>query len=454
MSSPVSTIRNVVRTPELRNKILFTLMIIALYRLGAQLPAPGVNLDAIQQLRDQADETTGGIFGYLNLFSGGGIGSLSFFALGILPYITSSIIIQILTVAIPKLEEWQAQGAPGQAKITQWTRYIAVILALIQSTGLVFLINRNPSGFFGADGIDLFPQGGPFRIGLAVLCMTVGTAVLMWMGEMISQKGIGNGMSLLIMASVVSGLPALGIQIHALKGIIGLVIALLLLIMLTAGIVFVEQGQRRIPVNFAKRVVGRRQYGGNNTYIPLKVNQAGVIPVIFASSLLQLPTLLSNLLPSSGDPLNENWGDKVRNFIDGNLYQPDNVGYVLVFGLLIVGFAYFYNSIAFDPIRRADELRKSGGFIPGIRPGPQTERHLSKILNRITLPGAIFLAVVALIPSAVLARSLGDGSTGGAANLLGFSGVSILIAVGVGLETMKQIDSQLMSRNYEGFLKG
>jgi preprotein translocase subunit SecY len=441
----LNTLKNVLRTPELRNKILFTLFIIVVYRLGVQVPAPGVNLDELQSLREQADESSGGIFGYLNLFSGGGLGNLSLFALGILPYITSSIIIQILTVAIPKLEEWQAQGATGQRKINQWTRYIAIVLALVQSTGIVFLISRNPEGFFGV-AVDLFPDTQPnwaFKVILAVLCMTVGTAVLMWMGELVDQKGIGNGMSLLIFASVVSSLPALAIQIQNLRGWFALVIALALLVFLIAGIVFVEQGQRRIPVNFAKRVVGRRQYGGNNSYIPLKVNQAGVIPVIFASSLLQLPTLLANVLPADG------WGQTVRDWLSRNLFSPDNLGYILVFGLLIVGFAYFYNSIAFDPVRRADELRKSGGFIPGIRPGPQTEKHLAKILNRITLPGAFFLAVVALIPSAALARALGAGSGGG----IGFSGVSILIAAGVSLETMKQIDSQLMSRNYEGFLK-
>lgn len=438
----MSTLRNVIRTPELRNKILFTLAMLALYRLGAQLPAPGVNLDAITQLSEETD-TIGGIFSYLSLF-GGGLGSLSFFALGILPYITSSIIIQILTVAIPKLEEWQAQGSVGQRKITQWTRYIAIILATVQSTGTVYLINSNSAGFYGTE-IDMFPDGGVFRIGLAVLCMVTGTAVLMWMGEMISQKGLGNGMSVLIFASVVSSLPALAQQIYRLKGVVGVAVALLLLLLLCAGIVFVEQGQRRIPVKFAKRVVGRRQYGGNNTYIPLKVNQAGVIPVIFASSLLQLPTLLSGVLPSNAD--GDSWGDSVRTFMNNNLYAADRLGYILVFGFLIVGFAYFYNTIAFDPIKRADELRKSGGFIPGIRPGPQTERHLAKILNRITLPGALFLAVVALIPSAALARSLGGNSN------IGFSGVSILIAVGVALEMMKQIDSQLMSRNYEGFLK-
>ncbi len=443
----MKTLKHVFATAELRNKILFTLAMIALYRLGAQIPSPGVNLDAITQLADSSgdDSPTGGIFGYLQLFSGGGLGSLSFFALGILPYITASIIIQILTVAIPKLEEWQSQGAVGQRKITQWTRYVSIVLALVQSTSFVFLISGNPDGFFGTSGIDLFPRNQDqwgLKVVLAVTCMTVGTAVVMWMGELITQKGIGNGMSLMIFASVVSGLPGIGLQIEVLKGWSGLVVALILLMGLTAGIVFVEQGQRRIPVNFAKRVVGRRQYGGNNTYIPLKVNQAGVIPVIFASSLLQLPSLLVGVLPADG------WGQDVRGFVSDNLYRPDNIGYILVFGLLIVGFAYFYNSIAFDPVRRADELRKSGGFIPGIRPGPQTERYLSKVLNRITLPGAIFLAVVALIPSAALSRALGDSGT-----QVGFSGVSILIAVGVALETMKQIDSHLLSQNYEGFLK-
>ena len=437
----MSTLRNVFRTPELRNKILFTLAMLALYRLGAQIPSPGVNLDAVQSLRESTEQS-GGIFSYLSVF-GGGLGTLSLFSLGILPYITSSIIIQILTVAIPKLEEWQASGSVGQRKITQWTRYIAIILALVQSTGTVFLINRNPEQFYGTP-IQMFPDGGAFRILLAVMCMVTGAAVLMWMGEMISQKGLGNGMSVLIFASVVSSLPGLVIQIKQLKGWVGVVVALALFLLLCAGIVFVEQGQRRIPVKFAKRVVGRKQYGGNNTYIPLKVNQAGVIPVIFASSLLQLPTLLVNVLPTNAT--GTSWGDSIRTFINENLFAADRLGYILVFGFLIVGFAYFYNTIAFDPVKRADELRKSGGFIPGIRPGPQTELHLGKILNRITLPGALFLALVALIPSAALARALGSSN-------IGFSGVSILIAVGVALEMMKQIDSQLMSRNYEGFLK-
>lgn len=446
----MKTLRNILQTSELRNKILFTLFIVIVYRLGVQIPAPGVSLDAIESLRAQADETTGGIFGYLNMFSGGGLRQLSLFSLGVLPYITASIIIQILTVAIPKLEQWQSQGAVGQRKINQWTRYVAIVLAIVQSTGIVFMIGRNPESFFGVD-VGLFPVWTFGRVVLAVTCMVVGTAVVMWLGELITQKGIGNGMSLIIMASVVSNMPELGIRIHAVRGWLFVVFAFALLAVLVAGIVFVEQGQRRIPVNFAKRVVGRRQYGGNNTYIPLKVNQAGVIPVIFASSLLQLPSFIVNVLPTSNDATNPNWGDDVRNFVQSNLYHPDNLGYILVFGALIVGFAYFYNAVAFDPARRADELRKSGGFIPGIRPGPQTERHLSKILNRITLPGAVFLAVVALIPSAALARLLSNGTGQGRA--VGFSGVSILIAAGVSLETMKQINSQLMAKNYDGFLK-
>ncbi len=437
----LDTIRHVIQAADLRNKILFTLFIVMLYRWGAQLPAPGVDLDAVQTLRDEASEA-GGIFNYLNLFSGGSLASLSLFSLGILPYITASIIMQILTVAIPKLEEWQSQGAVGQNKINQWTRYVTIVLALIQSSGFVYLAS---TGQALGNQINLFPQGG-FRLVLAVVCMTTGTALLMWMGELISERGIGNGMSILIFASVVAGLPALAQTIYTQKGVGWLIFSLVMLAVLCAGIVFVEQGQRRIPVQFAKRVVGRRMYGGNNTYIPLKVNQAGVIPVIFASSLLQLPTLLANLLPASAD--GEGWGDRVRSFLDSGLYRPDSLGYILVFGFLIVAFAYFYNSIAFDPARRADELRRSGGFIPGVRPGPQTETYLSKVLNRITLPGAVWLAGVAVIPTALLARLLGDQSLA----FVGFSGISILIGVGVSLEIMKQVDSQLMQRNYEGFL--
>ncbi|MEM7273495.1 MAG: preprotein translocase subunit SecY [Actinomycetota bacterium] len=445
----MQTLLNVLRTSELRNKILFTIFIIVLYRLGAQIPAPGVSLDGIKALTERADENQGGIFGYLTLFTGSG-GVLNLFGLGILPYITSSIVIQILTVAVPKLEEWQSQGAIGQRKITQWTRYITVVLALIQSASLTFLINRSPEQIFGYNP-GLFPDGSIGKMLMAIVCVTTGSALLMWMGELITEKGLGNGMSVLIFASVVAGLPIVGVQIFELRGWIWVAISIVLVLALVVGIVFIEQGQRRIPINFPKRVVGRKQYGGNKTYIPLKVNQAGVIPVIFASSLLQLPSLVATALPTSGNPLDPNWGDNVRQFIQNRLFTPTDPAYILVFGLLIVGFAYFYNAIAFDPARRADELRKSGGFITGVRPGPQTERHLSKILNRITLPGSLFLAAIALIPSAMLFQLLGGG--GNNVGLLGFSGISILIGVGVSLELMKQINSQLMARNYEGFLK-
>lgn len=445
----METFLNVVRTSELRNKILFTIFILFLYRLGAQIPAPGVSLDGIETLRNRAVENEGGVFGYLTLFTGSG-GVLNLFGLGILPYITSSIVIQILTVAVPKLEEWQSQGAVGQRKITQWTRYITMVLALVQSASLTFLIHRSPEQIFGYDP-GLFPNGAIGRMVLAVICVTTGVAILMWMGELISEKGLGNGMSVLIFASVVAGLPSLGVQINQVRGWVWLVIALLMLVLLCVGIVFIEQGQRRIPINFPKRVVGRKQYGGNKTYIPLKVNQAGVIPVIFASSLLQLPSLVATSLPTSGNPVDPNWGDRTREFIQNRLFTPTDPAYIIVFGMLIVGFAYFYNAIAFDPARRADELRKSGGFITGVRPGPQTERHLSKILNRITLPGSLFVAGIALIPSALLFSLLGGG--GQNIGLLGFSGISILIGVGVSLELMKQINSQLMARNYEGFLK-
>lgn len=440
----MSTLLNVIRTAELRNKILFTLFIIVIYRLGIQIPSPGVSLDGIENLRNQTDEAPGGIFGYLNLLTGGGLGQLSIFSLGILPYITASIIIQILTVAIPKLEEWQAQGAVGQRKITQWTRYVSIMLALVQSSGIVFIVHRSPEQFFGSDP-GLFPENSVLYGILAVSCITVGTAIVMWMGELVTQKGIGNGMSVLIFASVVASLPSLGFQIYNLKGWPWIGVSLVLLGLLCAGIVFVENGQRKIPVKFSKRVVGRKQTGGNSSFIPLKVNQAGVIPVIFASSLLQLPSLVANALPQEEGT----WTRSLRGFIEDNLFQPDNLGYILVFGLMIVGFSYFYNAIQFDPARRADDLRKQGGFIPPMRPGPETEKYLTRVLNRITFPGSLFLAIVALIPSAALARLLGSDVGRG----IGFSGVSILISVGVALELMKQVNNQLMARNYDGFLK-
>jgi preprotein translocase subunit SecY len=440
----LSSLWNMFRVADLRNKIVFTLAIIALYRFGSFVPAPGIDLDAVDQLRRQAEES-GGILGYLQLFSGAGLTNFAVFALGIMPYITSSIIMQILTVVIPKLEEWQQQGAIGQRKITQWTRYLTMAIAVLQSTALAFLFHNGGGGLLGGGGnptnIDVLPDFTAPNVLLVVLVLTAGTALLMWMGELITQRGIGNGMSLLIFASVVSSLPSQFAQINAERGL-GLLIPLIILFLaVLVGIVFVENGQRRIPVQFAKRVVGRRMYGGQSTYIPLKVNQSGIVPIIFASSVLYLPALATQVLPSSEG----SWGVRVQRWVDQNLAQPNSVAYMVVYGLLIIGFAYFYTAIAFDPHKQADTIRKQGGFIPGIRPGPQTERYLARILNRITLPGAVFIAAIALLPSLLLATA--------DVQAFAFGGTSILIAVGVALETMKQIDSQLMMRNYEGFLQ-
>jgi preprotein translocase subunit SecY len=436
----LSSLRNIFKVPDLRNKVLFTILMIVLYRFGAHLPVPGIDTGALKTLRSEANQS--GVLGFLTLFSGGAITNFAIFALGIMPYITASIIMQILGVVIPKLEEWQEQGAVGQRKITQWTRYVTIGIAVVQSTGLAYLFHKGGGGLRQGNttGIDLVPHYNAGHVALIVLTLTTGTALLMWMGELITQRGIGNGMSLLIFASVVSTLPSQGTRIQAAAGWGALIITILVFIMLLVAIVFIEQGQRRIPVQFAKRQVGRRVYGGQSTYIPLKVNQSGVIPIIFASSVLYLPQLLSFVLPSSG------WGASVQSFISNHLSNPGSPYYLVVYGLLIVGFAYFYTAITFDPAKQADTLRKQGGFIPGIRPGPQTERYLAKVLNRITLPGALFIACVALIPSWMLSHYLPG-------NQVSFSGTSVLIAVGVALETMKQIDSQLMMRNYEGFLK-
>jgi preprotein translocase subunit SecY len=439
----LASLKNVFKVPDLRNKVLFTLLMLALYRLGSHIPVPGIDLGAVKQLQDEAKN--GGVLSFLQLFSGGALTQFAVFALGIMPYITSSIIMQILSVVIPKLEQWQQQGAVGQRKITQWTRYLTIGIALVQSAGLSYLFHNGGGGFGrvqNTTGLDLFGGASNYnfgRVALVVVTLVAGTALLMWMGELITQRGIGNGMSLLIFASVVSTLPASGGQIKAEKGTGWLIIMLGVGVAILVGIVFVEQGQRRIPVQFAKRVVGRRMYGGQSTYIPLKVNQAGVIPIIFASSVLYLPVLAGNVLPAHG------WGKSVQGFINDYVIAQDNPVHIALYGLLIIGFTYFYTLISFDPHQQADTIRKQGGFIPGIRPGPQTERYLGKIVSRITLPGALFITAIALLPAVMLA----------VANIKNFpfAGTTVLIAVGVALETMKQIDSQLMMRNYEGFLK-
>ena len=436
--------RNIFRIQDLRRKIMFTLFIIAAYRLGSQVPVPGIDFDAIVSLREQAS-STGGVLALLNLFSGGALTNFAIFALGIMPYITASIIIQILTVAIPRFEQLQQQGAVGQRKLTQYTRYLTLGIAFVQATGITFIFGRGQGTALGnTAGVIVIPDFTFNRVALVILSLTAGTALLMWMGELISQRGVGNGMSLLIFASVVSTIPFDGARLLAVQGTVYLAAAIIVAVGMMVAIIFIEQGQRRIPVQFSRRQVGRRLYGGQNTYIPLKVNQSGVIPVIFASSILFLPVLLSNVA---------NWG-WLQTAVDDYLTQPDNIAYILFFGGLIVGFAYFYTAISFDPVRQADNIRKQGGFIPGIRPGPQTERYLSKVLNRITLPGALFIAMVALLPSVLLSLTsdLDALGSGGAGAAIGFGGVSILIASGVALETMKQVDSQLLMRNYEGFL--
>ncbi|MEI2637638.1 MAG: preprotein translocase subunit SecY [Microthrixaceae bacterium] len=381
---------------------------------------------------------------FLQLFSGRALTQFSFFALGIMPYITASIIMQILAVVIPKLQEWQEQGAVGQRKTTQWTRYLTIGISILQSTGLVFLFHNGGGGLVssGSGQIDLVPNFTPARVMLIVLTFTAGSSLLMWMGELITTRGVGNGMSLIIFCSIVSSLPSAFGAIYA-AGVGKLVIFLAAFLVMLVAIVFIEQGQRRIPVQFAKRVVGRKMYAGQSTYIPLKVNQAGVIPIIFASAVINLPVLLSQVLPSKG------WGATLSKWINDNLANTINPIYLAVLALFIVGFTYFYTAITFDPIQQADNLRKQGGFIPGIRPGPQTEEYLARLLNRITLPGALFIAALAVLPTILVRALLGPGA-GGAAYALG--GSSLLIAVGVALETMKQVDSQLMMRNYEGFL--
>jgi preprotein translocase subunit SecY len=379
------------------------------------------------------------------LFSGGAFSSFAIFALGIMPYITSSIIMQVLTVVIPKLEEWQQEGATGQRKITQWTRYVAIAIATLQGAGLTFIFGQgNGSAFFTASttapDIVLLPDGMWPRGLLVIISLVAGTALLMWMGELISQRGIGNGMSILIFASIVSSLPFSYYSILQSKKWVVFAILVAVSIGILIAVVRVELGQRRIPVQFAKRVVGRRMYGGQSTYIPLKVNQAGVVPIIFASSVMLLPVLVTNVIGGANG-----WRRTVTEWVDRNLVSSQGMLYIVSFALLIIAFAYFYNSIAFDPIRQADQIRRQGGFIPGIRPGPQTERYLAKTVNRITLPGALFVAFIAILPYIVL--WVGDVQS------FPFAGTTVLIAVGVALELMRQVDSQLMLRNYEGFLK-
>lgn len=422
------------RTPDLRKKLFFTLFMILVFRLGSIMPTPNVNVKVLKETADAAKKSNQ-LYGLVDLFSGGALLKLSVFALGIMPYITASIILQLLTVVIPRLEALKKEGQAGTTKITQYTRYLTVGLAILQATGIVAMASTGQLFQNVSGGGDILYETGIFPIITMVICMVAGTAVIMWLGELVTDRGVGNGMSILIFTQVVAVFPAQFWSIYKSKN--GFVFALVLIVGLAimAGVVFVEQAQRRIPVQYAKRMVGRRMYGGTSTYIPLKVNQAGIIPIIFASSLLYLPVLATQLWP------NTKWLQKVQPYL-----QQDNAWHMAIFFVFIIFFTYFYVAITFNPTEVADNMKKYGGFIPGIRPGRPTAEYLDFVLTRITTPGALYLGLVSLIPMVAFALL-------NASQDFPFGGTSILIIVGVGLDTVKQIESQLQQRNYEGFLR-
>jgi preprotein translocase subunit SecY len=419
------------RTPDLRNKLLFTLMALAIFRLGSVVQGPGVSTRAIH---DCIGNTQGNAaYQIVNLFSGGALLQLSVFALGIMPYITSSIIMQLLGVVIPRLERLKDEGQSGEAKITQYTRYLTVALAVLQSTGIVALARSGR--LLPNCASPIIPDTSIFVISVLVVTLTAGTAVIMWLGELITNKGIGNGMSLLIFTSIAARVPAQGSSILQAAGGLTFTVLMLVGLAIVVAVVFVQQADRRIPVQYAKRMVGRRVLGGTSTYIPLKINQAGVIPVIFASSLLQLPSLLAQV-----------WTNQTfQTFYGKYLARGDNPVYILVYFLLIIFFTYFYVAITFNPVEQADNMKKYGGFIPGIRPGRPTAEFLDYVLSRITLPGSVFLGAICSVQFLVLGLTKQQQFP--------FAGVTVLILVGVGLEFVKQVESQLLLRNYEGFLR-
>ncbi|MCX4691555.1 preprotein translocase subunit SecY [Streptomyces sp. NBC_01408] len=429
------------KTPDLRKKLLFTLGIIVLFRLGSHIPVPGVSYKNVQICVDQMGSGSNSLFGLVNMFSGGALLQITIFALGIMPYITASIILQLLTVVIPKLETLKKEGQSGTAKITQYTRYLTVALAILQGTGLVATA-RTGALFQGCQvASQIVPNRSIFTTVVMVLTMTAGTCVVMWLGELITDRGIGNGMSILMFISIAAGfisaLWAIKVQGKIADGWVEFGVVMLVGLAMVGLVVFVEQAQRRIPVQYAKRMIGRRAYGGTSTYIPLKVNQAGIIPVIFASSLLYIPALVVQFSGSTAG-----WAT----WINKHFVKGDHPYYIAVYFLLIVFFAFFYVAISFNPEEVADNMKKYGGFIPGIRAGRPTAEYLSYVLNRITWPGSLYLGLIALVPTMALAGF-------GANQNFPFGGTSILIIVGVGLETVKQIESQLQQRNYEGFLR-
>jgi preprotein translocase subunit SecY len=421
------TIANAFGVAEIRKKLAFTAAMLLLYRLGAYIPAPGVDVDAVKEL--QSNFGGGNILNFLNQFSGGGLSRLSLFALGIMPYITASIILQLLTVVVPSLEKLQKEGEVGQQKITQYTRYLTVGLAFAQSFGYVFLFRS-----FGnqAGGNNVIGNLTGAKVLLIVVCLTAGCTLLMWLGELITQRGIGNGISLMIFASIVSGLPN-GLQAWWTNpDQVFVVMMPFVALAVIVAIVFVQEGQRRIPVQYAKRMVGRKMTSGGSTYLPLRVNMAGVIPVIFAASIMAFPPTIGQLLntPAALD--------------FAAFFSPNGWAYVVGEVFFIIIFTYFYTAVTFNPVDQADNLKKYGGFIPGVRPGRPTAEYLDRILSRLTFPGALYLGAVAALPTILISQT--------SANFF-FGGTSILIVIGVALDTVKQLEAQLMMRNYEGFLK-
>jgi preprotein translocase subunit SecY len=422
----IATILSAFTVADIRKKLGFTALMLAAYRFGSHIPVPGINTKAVEDVQNNL--TGSNILGFLNLFSGGGLSRFAIFALGIMPYITASIILQLLTVVVPSLEKLSKEGEVGQARITQYTRYLTVGLAAAQAVGYVFLFRS----FRSEAGTDIVKSFDAPHVFLIVVSLTAGTVLVMWLGELITQRGIGNGISLMIFASIVSRLPN-GIQAwwtnpdQVFKVMMPFVVLAVI-----AGVVFVQEGQRRIPVQYAKRVIGRRMSAGGQTYLPLRVNMAGVIPVIFAASLMAFP-------PTVGQLINQPWARDISTF-----FSPNDWAYVVGESVLIVLFTYFYTAVTFNPVDQADNLKKYGGFIPGVRPGRPTAEFLDRILARLTFPGALYLAAIAALPTILINQT--------SANFF-FGGTSLLIVVGVALDTMKQLEAQLMMRNYEGFLK-
>jgi preprotein translocase subunit SecY len=424
----LGSLANAWKVPELRRRLMFTAALIALYRLGAFVPLPGISREALASGIDTSQNAITGLFG---VFTGGAFNNLAVFSLGIMPYITAAIVMQLMTVAIPRLQELAKEGEQGQQKITQYTRYFTLALALIQSFAMVLF-------FRSAQGGGVLADGSPIEIFLVILTLTTGVMLTMWLGELISQHGLGNGISLIITASIISQAPNAIRTLLEDGNVLNIVILGLLAVLIVAAIVFVNEGQRRVPITYAKQQVGRRMSRGGTTYLPLKVNMAGVIPIIFASSLLIFPVVLGQLF-AGGD----------QDSILGRLaafFAPGNAPYLILYALMIVMFTYFYTAVQFNPIEHADNLKKTGGYVPGIRPGQPTAVYLNNVLTRITLFGAVFLAAVAVLPYLITGvMSLPQS--------IFLGGTSMLIVVGVSLDTVRQLESQLMMRNYEGFLR-